>query len=207
MEPYQSFKKEKKITGTIFARLIFDIRVGVIDIQIYTHFKLNLCLCWIQGKPNMYFFSSQNTRTVVCWLHTWIHFSNEFLILFDSRNFHFTLRKQFPCAMFYMHVCMYFEWWFTLNKQCDDFSIDTCNQMLLPSDTQNVLNIRLILATSMNQTNTHNDLFIHTFDILKKNWSSSESKLEFSHQKRMIFDSLNDVLQFNMLIAKWMCPQ
>lgn len=119
MEPYQSFEKKKnKFTWTIFARLIFDIRVDVIDIQIYTHFKLNLCLCWIQGKPNMYFFSfPQNIRTVVCWLHTWIHFSNVFPILFDSRNFHFTLRKQFPCAMFYMHVCMCFEWWFTLYKQ------------------------------------------------------------------------------------------
>lgn len=80
-------------------------------------------------------------------------------------QFSLHIKKAIPLC-YVLHACMYFEWWFTLNKQCDDFSIDTCNQMLLPSDTQNVLNIRLILATSMNRT--HTMIYLYTHLIFKK---------------------------------------
>lgn len=124
IEPYQYF--EKSLVWSVFARLISDIRVRVIDVQIYTHFELNKCLCvQIRAKANIYLvFPQHRNWNVKC---THVFMSQTYLILCEFTQFSLHIKKTNPLC--FVCVCVYVEWWFTLNKQCDDFSIDTCNQM------------------------------------------------------------------------------
>lgn len=85
--------------------------MGVIDIQIYTHFKLNLCLCWIQGKPNMYFFFSfspkhQNSGMLTTHMDSFLKRVSHSL-RFTQFSLH--IKKAIPLC-YVLHACMYVFW-------------------------------------------------------------------------------------------------
>lgn len=116
------WKEKETLVGAVFARLIFIVRRVVIDVQIYTHFKLNKyrseSLCWIEGKPNRFFFLSlspfrsvsKHQSSGMSNVHMYSCLTNDSHSHCDSRSFHFTLRKQIPCASAYAYACVCVFW-------------------------------------------------------------------------------------------------
>lgn len=110
-------------SGVCICTCYFAFKVRVIDVHKFTHtFRIewtSLLFVRFDGKPSRsFYFISSNTKVAVCWTHIYIFIFQTFPTLrTEFTQFSLHIRKVNPLCC----SCVYFEWWLTLNKQCDNF--------------------------------------------------------------------------------------